>query len=243
MKRTLALLLALLPCLTFGQGGHAPHGAAGAVANYPPWYLAGGVVKSTCVAAWTFKGAVSQQESYTNDVAPGTYTLASGATAPTWTAASGLYFGGTAYVTSTLIPVNNQTWSAVVKFSNGASTGTHRFLLGMASATGQRFAIANVTTPAVSYQNGGTGGHVPKAPALETGILGFAAKAAYRNGVSEATIGTSVGNEAVAIDIGARNNNGTHDLFWKGYIEAVAIYNVTLTDAQMKAITEAMRLL
>lgn len=58
-----------------------------------PWYLAGGVAKATCLAAYQAIGAASLAESYVNLANPGTYNL-SGGVAPTWAAETGWTFDG-----------------------------------------------------------------------------------------------------------------------------------------------------
>ena len=59
-----------------------------------PWYLAGGIAKANCIAAYQPKGAASLAASYVNLVTPGTYDAAPG-TAPTFDSALGWTFDGT----------------------------------------------------------------------------------------------------------------------------------------------------
>lgn len=209
-----------------------------------PWWLAGGVAAATCLAAYTPKGKASLALSYNNDAAPGngladgTYDAAPG-TAPTFDASGWTFNGSTQYLTTGVTPENNQSWSMLVCY---ASTTNLMPLAGLVDVTGNSiwFILAGVidTVSSVQYGNGKV---VYISPTQPSGVIGFAGNTAYRNGIAESTtIGTEIGTISCAITIAARNVSGSIDRYNACNIQALAIYNVTLTSTQVLAISTAM---
>jgi hypothetical protein len=200
------------------------------------WYLAAGA--PVPVAMYQPKGAASLAASYVNLVNPGTYNAAPG-TAPTFDTTTGWTFDGTTqYLTTGVVPANDQTWSMIVRFSNGTNTGA---IAGVSNGANQRFRLYRSlsATSKAGYANGpdtaGTAAHVA------VGVLCVAGNVGYLNGASDKSglVGWTGGSSG-AIGIGASLAGATPSLFFAGNILALAIYNATLTAPQVLAISTAM---
>lgn len=205
-----------------------------------PWWLAGGIPRQNCVAAYQPKGASDYAASKVNLANPGTYNAADGAAYPTWTAAAGWIFNGsTQSLNSGVIPT--QTYSMIIRFSDVTSTscvicGFYRpdfFYLSPAILSKAYYGTGNLTAAS----------EVGVSPNLASGVLALANRDGYRNGKKEATATTAALDEAVAIFIGCGNNNGSRGLFTAAYVQAFAVYNTTLFDMQVVALTAAMNAL
>lgn len=197
------------------------------------WWRAGGA--PTPVAVYQPKGSASLAASYVNLANPGAYDAAPGV-APTFAAGTGWAFNGSSqYLITGVVPAGG--WSMLVLFSNAVVFGA-RVLVGCRAAAASRFAVGPSVSGVGVYYAYDNFKEIP--PVLIAGVLGIAAEKGYRNGVlDEINIGTWSGS-AVALTIGARNWNGTIDSYYSGYIQAVAIYNTTLTAPQVLAVSTAM---
>lgn len=198
------------------------------------WWDDNGAI-SGCVAAYQPKGSASLAASYTNLANPGTYAAAPGV-APTFNTADGWTFNGsTQYLTTGIIPTNNQTWSAIVRFSNASADDSSMLFGG-----GSYFAIQQRRTGgAVGWWNGG---FLTETPGVTTGVLGFAGATAYRNGIAVAGSISAGSGSLAALFIGAANAGGAI-LHANIKIQAIAFYSVVLTGTQFGAITTAMQAL
>jgi hypothetical protein len=195
-----------------------------------PWYRAGGA--PVPVAAYQPKGAADLASSYVNLANPGTYDAAPGV-APTFDAATGWTCNGTTqYLTTGVVPANDQTWSMVVRFSEGTNTGV---IAGVSAGGTQRFRIyRHYTANKTGYANGvdiaGTLADVP------AGVMAVAGSVGYLNGVVDKTGLTAWGGASVSgITIGT-----SAGLFFAGKIQAIAIYSSVLTADQVAAVSAAM---
>lgn len=210
----------------------SPVASSGAAAV--PWYLAGGVAAANCKAAYQAIGAASLSASYTNLANPGTNDAAPGL-APTWASATGWTFNGTSqYLTTGVTPVNDQTWSLMVRYTMpGTSTG---FLLGAFSGSAYYALQPNYPDNNLYYENGS---YLGVSPRLASGVVGFAGNKGYRNGSADSgTIPTATGT-LPAVFIGCLNSGGSPAYYHAASIQAVAIYNTALTSAQVSAISTA----
>ena len=208
----------------------APASAAAAI----PWYLSGGVNTATQLAAYQPIGAADLAASYTNLAHPGTYDAAPGV-APSWTAAAGWSFNGSStYLTLGGLTVDDG-WSMFCRFSDVPSPGT-TIQTAIGGKNGYSYS---------SIQPSYTGGRAyiehesyrAQTPAA-SGVWGFAALQAYVNGVAAGAPMSSRAETYDALNIG-RYSSGTPSHFG-GKIQAIAIYNATLTADQVAAITAAM---
>jgi len=200
-------------------------------------WLAGGIPRTACVAAYEPVCAVSRADSYINRANPGTYDATAPVAAPTWADSTGWTFNGTTQYLSTGL---NQAdgMSVVLRLSNlSGAVGT---------PFGDRgdpriFLVAN--HPEFwhygSYNGGGT-----TLVGTQVQVTAITPGRGYLNGrlVTEFTY-TWGGGYYLPMTIGARNYSGGVYSFMGVDIQALYIYNVTLTPTQVKAVTDAMNML
>jgi hypothetical protein len=195
-----------------------------------------------CVwGAWQAEKADSLAHTYT-DLSGNGRDLTVG-NAPDWDATNGWKFNGTNdYLKTSFQPETDQTQSVIVKFSNHQNNG---YLLGvMGAVTGDRaFSIRpdydNGATDGVHYKNGDDAG---AEPALLQGTLAVAGNKGYRNGSDDGvTIGGYSGSCAYDLWIGCYHY-ASYGAYYHGqaYIQAVAVYDCTLTAQQVADIHDAM---
>lgn len=201
-----------------------------------PWWLAGGIPRDACVAAYQPIGAASLAASYINLADPGTYTCSVNYTAPTLSSTNGWVFSGQGNLSTTIIWINSQKWSALMRFNGAANSSQYMF--GYWSGSAAIFGINPYTSTSTSYYNGGTltiatGG-------ISEGVLGIAGNSAYRNGIRETgNIGSPSGTNTNPIIIAG----GYFDNKRVINIQAFVVYNSTLTADQVVSLTNAMNAL
>lgn len=201
--------------------------------NVIPWYLAGGVSAANAVAVYKPVGAASLATSYINLANPGTYNAAPG-TAPTFAAATGWTFAAASsqYLTTGITPTNNQTWSAIIRFSGANNTG---YPLGAMTVSPLiRFGFQRGATDVFFYN----GDVLQSVGAMTAGVIAVSGTAGYRDGVAVAGAIGAVAGTLPEIWIGGKNGGSLTP--YNGSIQAVAIYNTTLTAPQVAAISAAM---
>lgn len=197
-----------------------------------PWYLAGGILAANCVAAYKPKGAASLAASYVNLANPGTNDAAPGV-APTFDTATGWTFGGTQYLLNGVVPLTNQTWSAIAQYTMpGRNDGD---LFGVYDGT-RFFSIAPYTSSgAAAFYNNGNYAQIGSGNA--SGIVAIARNKAYVNGLPlTGTIGTLAGTNTTAMWVGGRNS----DSKFVGALAALAVYNTPISPFQVYQITSAL---
>lgn len=158
---------------------------------------------------------------------------------PTWDADNGWIFdGATQYLTTTFVPSNDQTQSVIVQYTD--ATTDDAYLVGCQQAAGRILGLIPLylTGAQVFYLNG-FGANV--VTSVASGNLCVAGNRGYRNGVAEgATINAWAGETLQALYIACRNTTGTPGQFLAVRIQALAIYNVTLTAPQVATIAARM---
>lgn len=208
-------------------------------ANAATWWNNNGAI-SGCVAAYQPKGAVDLASSYINLANPGTNNAAPGS-APTFNTSTGWTFNGSSQYLTTGITVGGSGWSAIVRFSNWG-TGGFRYILGAYSSTGQAFLIGQDFTGSqcVAWNFAQTN---YAAQFFTSGTLAIGGGTAYKNGSSLGAINAGTSAPTVQIYIGAANvaNAGSNHAAVE--VQAVAIYNTSLTSGQVGTITTAMQAL
>lgn len=198
------------------------------------WFLAGGVNAANCIAAYTPKGAASLAASYDNNAAPGngladgTYDAAPG-TAPSFDTATGWTFDGSSQYLDTGITYE-ATWSVVVRYSDANTAVVRLFDVG----TDKLSVIPGYASTSAYWQAGSTPN--ARTPAMYSGILAAAGNQPYRNGSADGATFTGTITSG-SFRIAARNDTTR---FFSGKIQALAIYNATLSAAQVAAISTAM---
>ena len=213
-----------------------PNSLDGAVAI--PWYLSGGIAAANCIAAYQPKGAADYAASKVNLANPGTKNAVDGAAYPTWDATNGWIFNGsTQYLSSGVVPVNNQGWSMIVRFSEYTS--------GDDTVCGMYEDAGGVRTFNIGRNGGLTyfrnGGAVSYVLSLALGVLAIAGSKGYQNGSFATDIPSATGtiNQPVYIGANAYNGGAVTNKF-DGNIQALAIYNTVLTATQVGLLTTAM---
>lgn len=196
------------------------------------WWNNNGAIAG-CIAAYQPKGAASLAASYVNLATPGTYDAAPGV-APTLDANGWLFNGSTNYLVTNVVP--SSTYSMLAKFSGVLTTGVIAgagnplFAFQATNGTGRRFSWA-ATNNVVS-------------PGVASGVLALCANNGYYNGSLDTTLSSSWTGTPPAITIGGRNQGaGSIASFFGGYIQAVAIYSITLSLAEVSALTTDMNAL
>lgn len=206
------------------------------------WWLSGGVAAANAVAVYKAIGAASLAASYDNIAAPGngladgTYDAAPGG-APTLDA-SGWVFDGTQYLDTGYAP--SHPASMIVRFSDLSGSGGPVLLGSSTSTQWQWFALASYYG---STQRFGAYYTIFTTAALKvlSGVYAITADATYLNGTYDKAVGgTTLGTQRT-IYIGTVNETQTGAMRRMiGKIQAVAIYNTTLTAAQIGLISAAM---
>ena len=206
-----------------------------------PWYNAGGAPDP--LAAYQPKGADDLADSYINIVNPGTYNAAPGV-APTWDVANGWIFNGTTQYLTTGIP-GIGTYSVLIQFS-GYEILDSKYLFGCINSPGgwKVFCIFLVTDGVIkfTYSNDNTSfTYVYGSAASTNGNIAMAGQKGYLNGILDATFVTGTpANTGLDCYISAVNFNDSVAYHAKVNIQAIAIYNVTLTAPQVLAVATRM---
>jgi hypothetical protein len=212
------------------------------------WNLDGAI--TSCVAAYQAIGAASLAASKVNLANPGTYDL-SGSDDPVFDTSYGWRFVsvdgavvGDALGTSTAIPVTG-TWSIFVRFTEAADAGRGVCYLLSAHYGGQGYQLAaehNTWNRNIRYgaNNYSTSGRLLTDPH----VWGFAGKQAYLDGTAngaEMAESTQIANRIMVI--GATNYDGAIVFKSNVKIQAISIYNETLTVQNVADLTTAMNAL
>ena len=219
------------------------------------WWLAGGATGA--IGAYQPIGAASFAASKINLAGAG-HALVDGTTPPTWAAASGWYapgYPGRGYLMTDILP--HEGYSMIVAFVT-LGLGDLRNICGVRSTvqgppdgwtTKNSFHLQAQRSGDTSGVLYASGGQLEVTPKLDAGVLCVAGQSGYRDGVlEEGTIpawGSGETSIAYPIAIGDKANDdhtgdddGGYGLY--GYIRAIAIYNRTLTAAEVAALAAAM---
>jgi hypothetical protein len=203
-----------------------------------PWYLAGGIPEANCIGAYQAIGAASYAASKVNLANPGTYDLTDPAGDVAFAAATG-WEGGSSKYFDTGIVLHPQNVSVLVRFTNGGHNicpfGASRATGGNRATRVTTFNLSNLTY----FQNGGAISSLTETGF--TGVYGVAGDKAFKNGVDlDLSLAAGSGTQIYSVFVMASNNDGAAGQFFTGKIQAVAIYNTTLTPAQVASVSTAM---
>lgn len=204
------------------------------------WWLSGGVSSANAIAVYQPKGAASLAASYINLANPGTYDAAPGV-APTLDADGWVFNGSTQYLDSGVIP-SVGAWSIIVALSGTDTSQLNQVVSGGQSSSNNRWNIWPVAS--ISYHRY-TSGSIDSisATSIISGVMCISGYDFYTDGALESSNSGSQVASAYSNYIGARNSSGSADSFFDGKIQALAIYNTTLSGAQIAAITTAINAL
>lgn len=191
------------------------------------WYTINGQVPlANVIAAYDAKNAANLAASYINLAHPGTNDAAPGF-APGWAAGTGWIFDGiNHYLTTGIVP--DVDWSVAIRFSAWTSSAFSA-LLGFYSLAGGFMIDQNATN--FRYFHGAAAVFVTGSAWADNGILGFAAKETYWNGISDGTIGAG-GTVYNPVHICGYNDGVGNVQKADISIQAFTIHNVTWSPAQ-----------
>lgn len=234
----LASLLFALPCEARRRWIPKPVAASGA------WYVVSG---KTCVAAYQPKnGALSTiGQSYSNLANPGTNDAAPG-TAPTWDSTNGWKFDNASsqYLTTGITPANGYTM--IVRFSTPSDPSSTQWMCGVDNASDARFYLSPNWAAGNRIYGSGSFDASKASTYPAGGVICVAGQKGYFNGTDEGiTIGAWTTTASSTIYIGTMNNGSgaPASFYWKGYIQAMAVYSGTLTAGEVATVTTAMQAL
>lgn len=221
-------------------GGVAQLGAS-AKAAATPWYLTGGIAAANCVAAYQPKGAADYAASKVNLANPGTYNAADGTAFPTWDSTNGWIFNGTNTTGPYLLTgvINANGWSMILRFSNGPTLSYSCQPVGSLTTYSTRFSFSTYYADNKLYYH--SGGIAGISTGITSGVIAIAGQSGYRNGTADTnSIPAWSGTNTNQIAIGGMMNAGLVTNKITANIQALAIYNTTLTAPQVAALSAAM---
>lgn len=185
------------------------------------WWLASGF---TPWAAYQPKGATNFAASLLDLTGNGNHASdPGGANTPTWDPVNGWKFDGIQqYLVTTFVPRVDQSQSMLVQFTNLTGPGG---LAGSLTGAGQFYYLywSGVNR---TYANGNF--RIFGAPTV-AGNMAIAGPQGYFDGAVNDGLCGAVANPAPAVYIGALNDGGVAAFFCPVYVQAVAVYDSTLT--------------
>lgn len=213
------------------------------------WWLAGGIDPADCEAAYRAVGAASYAASKVNLNNPGYKDLVDTGHAPTWTV-QGWQFDGIAQYLDTMITNHTDEWSLLVRYNdqNWPTKNMSAFLIG-AHEYGDRLGISifndNDTKIVNRYEYAGddlVGGN-----AYFYGVRVLTNHIGYSQGERETptaynylnpSFWNGYGTQSIAIGCQNLVDDSPYN-FWKGKIEAAAIYKRVLTPTEIFCLSYA----
>ena len=215
----------------------SPQAAAAAAAD---WWLSGGISAANAIAAYAARGAASYAASKSNLANPGTYDLTQQGTDITWDGTNGwgANFLSSRFLKTGVTPATDQSWSVIALVSGG--TAAYVVSVGASSTDGTSFFVGG-HGGAASYW-AGNGGRAIRSPGIAAGTIAVAGSDVYLDGSDDGGVAlTTWTGSAVPIHIGGAYSSSTiASNVWDGYIQAIAIYDTTLTAPQVLAVSNAM---
>lgn len=200
------------------------------------WWTAGGA--TNCIGAWQAVNAASFAASKTDLSGTGS-NITNGTAFPTWSAAGLAFNGSTQYLVTTIN--GSATLSAIIAYT-GVSTSVQQGLIGSTDNAVGGFGMYCYVGAKRYYNHGSAVLNV--GASASSGVQAVTPVAGYYNSVSAGSLTANwAGVTPKPIWIGAINVIGSPGSVLSGIIKAVAIYNSTLTLAQVTAITTAINAL
>jgi len=198
------------------------------------WWLSGGISAANCIAAYQPKGAASYAASKVNLANPGTYNASEGVE-PEWDNTEGWKFTVAGMRLATGLTPSASTWSYIMRVkadTNGIDTEYGRAF----ESVNDLLIIPLATTKNSLFMNNFVQ-FVVFLGSTDDVVVGMANRGAYLNGSPVGTMPSPTTSTSGALIIGNRSDgNRTLD----GKIRSFAIYNATLTAAQVLAVSTAM---
>jgi hypothetical protein len=200
-----------------------------------PWWLAGGIPRSACIAAYQARGASSLAASYTNLASPGRYTLAEVAT-PTWDTIDGWVGDNSDNQLNTGI-IQNISATMIVKFS-GHARGTRNDMAGVLTyESGDKYYIIGNWSNGFRFYKGG--GNYYLGAGIAAGVACISGYRCFMNGVY---LGSIAAGGALSTSATMRLLHSSADPF-SGKMQAASFYYDEFSDYQIATLTNAMNAL
>lgn len=200
------------------------------------WWLGGGLIsESTDYVVYDPLIAADLAASYVNLANPGTNNATVGS-APTLS--QGWVFNGSSNYLSSGVPAKvSQTVIAWIEGNNDFITGAYAFGATQSTPTRTLF-YRPISSTAHEFQKGATKASL--SPTYNGAVIAITENKAYGNGVYEQLLDGFPSDGTREMYLGCYNSNGTASNFCKCRILRFAIYNFSLSDAQVEAVTNAM---
>lgn len=203
------------------------------------WWLSGGIAAANCIAAYQAKGAADYAASKVNLANPGTYNLVEIGGAVNWSASVGWSgFSTLSRCLDTKIAnIINQSSSAVIRVTDVSNNSTVMFGGYDNAADGIYFAYFTSTGWQFFLNQGPVTQNV--ATSTGTGVLAIAGPDYFLDGIDKGNFSQTANTLARSPYIGAQHYT-TPVQYTNGSIQAVSVYNSTITPAQVAAVSNAM---
>lgn len=206
-----------------------------AAATASSWWLAGGIAAANCIAAYQPKGAASYAASKVNLANPGTHDAADGSTYPTWDFTDGWSFASGKYL---VLPKFALTYTIICKYTD--ASGTNAVLFGTLNTAGTAgtYYMPTRTGNTRTHVNGANNNDGVVAISKPSGVVAIAGNKAYFDG---SDLGVTLSTSALPdLNLYLGRINFSNPLSVTAKVQALAIYDITLTPSQIAAVTTAM---
>lgn len=206
-------------------------------------WLAGGIPRTACVAAYEPICAVSLADSYINRANPGVGTLSLTAGSPSWADATGITLNGSTYYSTGITCPANEAWSFVVRYGAASVSADNTFPSAVGNTGGNPnrcWMTPNGSfgsTPGISFGYGSGRLDVSGKQSASGCVMALSSQSGYLNGAAVGALGGSPPTSSFTIQFGRGFN------VFAGDVYAVYIYNAPLTPTQVRAVTDAMNML
>lgn len=206
-------------------------------------WLAGGIPRTACVAAYEPICAVSLADSYINRANPGVGTLSLTAGSPSWAGATGITLDGSTYYSTGITYPANEAWSFVVRYGAASACADNTFPSAVGNTVGSpnrcwMFPNGSVgSTLCMGFAFGSGRTEVVGAQVSTGCVMAISNQLGYKNGVQVVSMGGVPPTSSFTIQFGRGFN------VFAGDVYAVYIYNVPITPTQVRAVTDAVNML
>ena len=219
---------------TFGRVFSPTFQPRSVVSGVEPWWLSGGIAAANCVAAYQPKGAADYATSKLNLNAPGTNdAIKAGANESGWSSLGWLPNGEALNCLKAPVAITTN-YSVFIKLT--CSLSDRRCAAGYYNVNNSWVIFARENTDVVGFYNGQYNAGT-NAPAHSSGVIGMAGTNCYRDGVLVTTRAGGANIPWLAIGyLGA----SSYALPSGSVIQAMAIYDITITPTQVGLLTAAM---
>lgn len=206
---------------TFGRV-ISPTFKPGSVASNAAWWLSGGIAAANCVAAYQAKGAASYAASKVNLTGDAAYNLVEVGSATSWDATTGWSSGENKSLSTEIVPLDSYT---LIFRMDSSTPKNFRGLIGCAKYHISYLSSWYLTIGSEKY-SGNTS---------TSGIFAVCNRKLYLNGTA---ITTQCNTATITAKLYFMDVAGSS--YIPHTLQAAAIYNLAISEAQLSALTTAM---